>query len=103
MHAWIDKRLRQTTGRLDIPLGEPFSYIDRRLWPTHTVPPVGDAPLHSPTPTSDLGCLGHAVYQLFTTVVTLTQVLRQAGVIERVDAFKKLLMYLRNGNFTNDD
>ena len=70
MHGLTNAYDRQQAGWTS-PLGN-LSVIDRRLWPTHTVPPVGDAPLHSPTPTSDLGCLGHAAYHLFTTVVTLT-------------------------------
>ena len=100
MFAWVDKRLRQGTGQLDKPLGN-FSVI--LIGDFAQLSPVGDMPLYSPTPSSDLGCHGYAMYRLFTTVVTLTQVLRQAGATDAGVAFRTLLLCLRNGTVTNDD
>ena len=38
---------------------------------------------------------GHSIYQMFNTVVILSQVLRQAGVDPAAEAFRELLLQLR--------
>lgn len=67
MFTWVDKCLRQATGQLDKPFGN-LSVI--LIGDFAQLPPVGDMPLYSPTPLSDLGTHGYAMYKLFTTVVT---------------------------------
>lgn len=98
--AWVDNRLRQGTGRLDRPLGNMSVIL---IGDFAQLPPVGDKVLYSPSPTTDLSRHGYAIYCLFTTVVTLTQLLRQEGDSHEVVAFRCLLLRLRNGNVTEDD
>lgn len=61
------------------------------------LPPVGDKRLYS---NSDLTLHGHSIYQMFTTVVILTQFLRQAGTDPAVEAFRSLLARLRDGKIS---
>ena len=41
-------------------------------------------------------------YQLFITVVILTQVLHQAGASDRIVIFRNFFLHLRNGNIKED-
>ena len=43
------------------------------------LPPVGDRPLYTPHSSSDLSIHGHTVYNMFTIVVFLSQILWQSG------------------------
>ncbi len=100
MLAWVDKRLRQGTGQLDQPLGG-LSII--LFGDFAQLPPVGDRPLYSQPTTSDLAIHGHSIYQMFTTVVILSQVLRQAGTDPAVQAFRDYLLRLRDGKVSYND
>ena len=75
MFAWVDKRLRQATGKLDCPFGG-LSII--LIGDFGQLPPVGDKSLYSQPTNSELSIHGHHIYQLFTTVVVLDQVLHQS-------------------------
>ena len=74
MLAWVDKRLRQTTGKLDTSLGG-ISVI--MFGDFGQLPPVGDSPLYAPPSTNDLSQQGYQVYHLFQSVMVLDQVHRQ--------------------------
>ena len=64
--AWVDKRLRQATGKL----AEPFGGLSLILIGDFgQLPPVGDRPIYAPAPGSVLGDQGHTIYKLFDTVV----------------------------------
>ncbi len=100
MLAWVDKRLRQATGQLNQPMGGMSIIL---FGDFAQLPPVGDRPLYSPPSTSDLAIHGHSVYRMFTTVVILSQVLRQAGTDPAVQTFRDLLSRLRDGKISYDD
>lgn len=70
--AWVDKRLRQATGALHEPLGGVSVSLFGDI---AQLPPVADRPLFAK---SSIGGFSYAVYQMFSTVVILSQVLRQA-------------------------
>lgn len=100
MLAWIDKRLRQATGKLDTPLGG-LSLI--LFGDFAQLPPVGDSPLYSNSPKGTLQVHGHTIYQLFTTIIILEQSVRQAGLDHEAVAFRSLLLRLREGTITESD
>ena len=98
--SWVDKRLRQATGALNEPLGG----ISLLLFGDFAqLPPVADTPLFSHTCMSGSAFEGFTVYQTFSTVVILKQILRQAGTDAHVQAFKDLLMRIREGAPTHSD
>ncbi len=74
MLAWMDKRLRQATGKLDQPMGG-LSLI--LFGDFGQIPPAGDQPLYAPPSTSELAIHGHSMYRMFTTVVVHTPTGRQ--------------------------
>ena len=98
MFAWVDKRLRQATGKLDSPFGG-LSII--LIGDFGQLPPVGDKPLYSQPTNSELSTHGHHIYQLFTTIV-LDQVLRQSDTNSTNQRFRDLLK-LRDGTVTHED
>ena len=100
MLAWIDKRLRQATGQLDTHFGG-LSII--LFGDFAQLPPVGDSPLYSNSPKGSLQIHGHTMYQLFTTVVILSESLRQAGSAPDAVIFRSLLLRLRNGTVNESD
>ena len=100
MMAMVDKRLRQATGLLHIPLGG-ISVI--LLGDFGQLPPVGDKQLYCAEPHGALAIHGRSIYQLFSTVIILDQVLRQAGSDQTSNEFRKLLLRLRDGIVTHDD
>jgi ATP-dependent DNA helicase PIF1 len=94
MFAWIDKRLKQASAKLDSVVGG-FSVI--LFGDFGQLPPVGDHPLYA-RPKSNQHCTdGYHVYLTFNTVVILDQVLRQGGMNPEDVQFRKLLLRLRNG------
>ena len=64
--AWVDKRLRQTTGKLNKPLGRISVML---LGDFAQLPPVGGKPDYaSPSQSSSLLTqYGHSIYGLFET------------------------------------
>ena len=97
MMAWADKRLRQATTKLDTPFGD-ISVI--LIGDFAHLPPVGDHPLFAPEGT---GSHGHTIYELFTNVIILNQVMRQSGLSTESKTFREILMRLRNGESTEND
>ena len=70
MMAWVDKRLRQATTNLDIPFG---GISVNLIGDFAQLPPVGDRPLFEP---EGEGSHGHTMYNIFTDVVILDQIIR---------------------------
>ena len=96
MMAWIDKRLRQATTHLDMPCGG-ISVIligilhnCRQLVIVHCLHQINQA--HMAT-----------MYNLFTKIVILDQVIRQSGANREIQQFRQILLRLRNGQSTEDD
>ena len=96
MFAWVDKRLRQASARLDLPFGG-FSIV--MIGDFGQLPPVGDKPLYAPPSDNDLSIHGHHIYQ---PVVILEQI-RQQGTDPVAQTFRDLLLRLRNGEPTQHD
>ena len=90
--AWVDKRLRQATGKLNEPLGDFAQLI-----------PVGDKPIYATSSSSLLGQHGYSIYTLFKTVVILRQKIKQAGNNPQAEVFRELLMRMRNGQSMQGD
>jgi len=76
--AWVDKRLRQATAKLNASLGEIYVML---LGDFAQLLPVGDKPIYaSPSQSSSLLTqYGHSICGLFQTVVMLSENIRQAG------------------------
>ena len=98
--ALIDRRLRQATAKLNEPMGG-LSVI--LFGDFGQLPPVGDRPLYAPPSNCDVAIHGHSIYSMFTSVIILSCVLRQAGSHPAVEAFRDLLLRLRDGNLTQND
>ena len=97
MMAWVDKRLRQATAHLDLAFGGISMIL---IGDFAQLPPVGDRPLYAPEGASSHG---YTMYQLFTKVVILQQIVRQAGTDPDTIKFRELLMRLRDGLSTEAD
>ena len=100
MKCRVDKRLRQASGKLDVPLGG-FSVI--LIGDFGQLPPVCDKPLYAPPSTHSLSLHGSQIYQLFDKVVILQQLLRQQGADPDTARFRELLQRLRNCAVTQED
>ena len=98
--AWVDKRLRQATGHLHLPMGGVSIIL---FGDFGQLPPVGDRPLYASPSSSELAIHGHTLYRMFTTVVILNQILRQNGNDSDDEVFRNLLMHLRNGQVSHSD
>lgn len=97
MMAWVDKRLRQATTHLEVPFGS-ISVI--LIGDFAQLPPVGDRPLFAQ---EGAGSHGHTMYELFTKVVILDQIIRQSGTSTENKRFREILMRLRDGKSTEND
>ena len=97
MMSWIDKRLHQATTHLDIPFGG-ISVI--LIGNFAQLPSVCDHPLFAP---EGAGSHGHTMYNLFTNVVILHQVVRQNGMSKESKQFREILLRLHNGQSTEND
>ena len=100
--AWVDKRLRQATGKLNEPLGGISVML---LGDFAQLPPFGDKSIYaSPSKSSSLFAQhGHSIYGLFETVVMLSEKVRQAGNNPEAEQFRAILLRLRDGQSTQDD
>ena len=100
--AWVDKRLRQATGKLNDPLGGISVML---LGDFAQLLPVGDKPIYaSPSQSSSLLTQhGHSIYGLFQTVVMLSENIRQAGNNPEAEEFRAILLRLRDGQSIQDD
>ena len=100
--AWVDKRLRQATGKLHEHLGGISIML---LGDFAQLLPVGDKPIcASPSHSSSLLTQhGHYIYGLFQTVVMLSENIRQAGNNPEAEEFRAILLRLRDGQTTQDD
>ena len=94
--AWVDKRLRQATGKLNDPLGG-ISFM--LLGDFAQLLPVGDKPIYaSPSQSSYLLTRhGHSISGVFQTVVMLSENIRQAGNNPEAEEFRVILLRLRAG------
>ena len=98
--GWIDKRLRQITGKSDTVCGGKSVIL---IGDQGQLSPVGDKPLYHSKPTNDIGLQGQFNYFLFNTVVKLTVNHRVAGQNKDQVRFRELLDRLRTGDSTNKD
>ena len=98
--AWVDKRLRQATGALHEPLGGVSVLL---FGDFAQLPPVADRALFVKSSVGGVTFHGYSVYRMFSTVVILNQVLRQAGADPRIQSFRELLLRIRDGNITHND
>lgn len=96
----LDNRLRAGTGNLDKAFGG-ISVI--LLGDFGQLPPVCDRPLYVAGNGSTISDHGHSLYLLFETVVILDEIMRQAGSNPEAQAFRSLLMRMRDGNITEQD
>ncbi|KAI9919006.1 hypothetical protein PsorP6_011638 [Peronosclerospora sorghi] len=104
----IDRNDRHTLAR-DISLYPPFAIRWKSvilLGDFMQLPPVSDTPLYSQKlalTTNNLSDFGHHAYASFTTVVTLTEIMRQRGETEEQKWFREALLRLREGQVTPED
>ena len=100
--AWVDRRLRQATGK-----DEAFGGISVVMTgDPGQLPPVGGTPLHKLNPQSSLNQEGLFEYRLFVDVFILDRVQRQsaAGADDPDQAaFIDLLPRARDGRLNEDD
>jgi ATP-dependent exoDNAse (exonuclease V) alpha subunit len=96
---WLDRRLKQASGNMDTPFG---GYSIILIGDFAQLPPVGDRALYIPPP-NGIGSHGHTVYRLFTTVIILKAMVRQAGTTPEHTRFRELLLRLRDGCTTKED
>jgi hypothetical protein len=99
MMVWVDKRLRQATTHLDAPFGG-LSVI--LIGDFAQLPPFSDCPIFAPEKAGSISH-GHTMYNVFTKVVILDQMIRQSGSNKESQQFREILLRLRNGQSTEDD
>ena len=97
MLGWLDKRCRQGTGKGNLFFGG-ISVI--LVGDTAQLPPISDKVLYHGKPTDDLALQGYCAYKQFTSVVKLVRNERAASSSQ---AFRELLIRLRNGESTVED
>ena len=93
MFGWIDRRLRQATGKFDLQFGG-ISII--LVGDFAQLPPVSDKPLYSSMPSGNTALMGYLGYRSITTVVKLTENQRVASIDQQ--KFRDFLLRLRNGD-----
>ena len=67
------------------------------------LPPVMDLPIYTCLSKSAISDLGRTTYQMFSSGVTLTQVMRQNGHNNDQVCFRELLLHMRDGTVTTED
>ena len=100
MFAWVDRRLRQATAKLDEPLGG-ISVI--LFGDFAQLPPVCDLPLYSNPNKNPLSIHGYTIYRTFSKIIILDKVLRQAGTHSSACQFRDVLLRVRDGVILYDD
>ena len=97
MLGWISKRLKQATGKTQLPFGG-ISVI--LIGDIAQLPPVSDKVLYHDNPSNEVSTEGFYVYNLFNCVVLLSINQRVAGINQQQSQFRDLLLNLRNGTVT---
>ena len=98
--AWINRRCKQATGRLDAPFGGTNTILSGDLG---QLLPVQGLPLYNNNPRNELEAEGFFVYRLFDKVVELSINQRASGNDSCQEKFRSLLSNVRDGNVTFDD
>ncbi len=88
---WIDKRLRQASGRMNAVFG---GYNIILVGDFAQLPPVLGTPLYKKPAKGKGSMSGYLLYKLFKTVIVLDQVKRQDG--DHTKQFLNLLYQIRN-------
>ena len=92
--AWIDRRCRQATGKVNDVFGG-ISII--LVGDPAQLPPVADKPLYHSSPDDTLSEEGFYAYSMFTKVIKLDRNMRVFGLPFEQKQFLDLLSSLRNG------
>ena len=92
--AWIDRRCRQATGKVNDVFGS-ISII--LVGDPAQLPPVADKPLYNSSPDDTLSEEGFYAYSMFTKVIKLDRNMRVFGLPFEQKQFLDLLSSLRNG------
>ena len=96
---WVHRRLKQASGHKDIPFG---GYSIILIGDFAQLQPVEDQAVYSHLP-DGIESHGHTVYKLFTSVIILKEMARQAGSNPDNIEFRELLLRLRDGHCTQED
>ena len=98
--AWIDKRCRQATGKLDTLFGGISMIL---VGDPAQLPPVADRPLYHSSPNDALQEQGYCAYSFFDKVVKLDSNMRLNGILSEQCQFLNLLTSLRKGNCSEEE
>ena len=101
MFGKVDRRLRQAFPHKAGQLLGGISCLLIGDW--GQLPPVMDLPLYTTVSRTELSDLGSTAYHCFDRAVVLDQVMRQAGQGAEQQAFRDILLRLRNAHSTLED
>ena len=77
--AWVDKHLRQATGKLHEPLGGGGGDFSYNFWGFCSTATCWEKPIYATPSSSLLAQHGHSIYSLFQTIGMLTENIPQGG------------------------